>query len=95
MSRLKKYGSVPSLFGAEPQSKCLEKESRWSDEPWQPGEIPTRTGTLRPVWGPLDQKPMPYGEFLGVQKPCSCYGKGYSPIEIVDEEGRETKVKQK
>ena len=95
MSRLKKYSSVPSLFGAEPQSRELRKESRWSDMPWQPGEIPMRNGSLMPVYGPLDQKPMPYGEFLGVQKPCECSGQGYSPIKKVDSEGRETKVKQK
>jgi hypothetical protein len=98
MSRLKNHPGVPSLFGPERQADGLKKTSRWGDQAWKPGEIPVNgpgsVGSLRTVWGPLDQPRQPYGEFLGVQKPVK-NGTGYSPIEIVEIEGRETSTKQK
>lgn len=93
MSRLKKYASVPSLLGEE-VSNSLRKQNRYGMDAWQPGEIPTRTGSLRPVTGPLDDMPQPHGEFMAIQKPKN-RGIGYSPIDIVDVEGHETNRKQK
>lgn len=71
MSRLKSYGGVPSLMGSEPAPHCLKKQSRYGGKPWQPGEIPTRNGTLLVINQPLDAKPAPYGEFYGIEKPTS------------------------
>ena len=98
MSRLKNHGSVPSLFGPEPQAKKLDKQPCWPDKPWQPGQIPLcspgNVGSLCTVHGPLDQPAQPYGEFMGVQKPVNSH-EGYSPVQIVDLEGHETKRNQK
>ncbi len=94
MSRLKKHAAVPSLFGAEPLSASLKKQPRYSNKPWQPGEIPRKEGFAQiPVIQALDDTPQPYGEFFAVQKPEN-RGKGYSPVQIVDVEGHETKRKQ-
>lgn len=61
----------PSPVSEPSQSAALKKQDRYGSEPWQPGEIPTRTGSLRPITGPLDAKRAPYGEFLGVEKPTN------------------------
>jgi hypothetical protein len=94
MSRLKKHANVPSLLGSDPLSTRLKHQNPYGQEPWKPGEIPSmRTGSRNPVYGSVDDKPQPYGEMLAVQKPEN-FGKGYSPIGIVDVEGKETKTKQ-
>lgn len=93
MSRLKSYPNVPSLLDGEPP-RGLKKQTRYGNKPWCPGEIPTRHGSCITVIEAFDEKGMPYGEFMGVQKPMT-RGFGYSPVQIVDVEGRETSVKQK
>ena len=94
MSRLKGYGGVVSLFGSENPPHCLKKQSRYSGDPWVPGEIPTRHGTCNTVYAALDDPKQPWGEFMGVQTPENSFGRGYSPVNIVDEEGRETDIKK-
>lgn len=92
MSRLKKHANVPTLLGSEPLSGVLKFTDRYSQQPWQPGEIPVRrNGTLIVASRAHDDKNMPYGEFWGVEKPCN-HGDGYPSIDIVDLEGNETKT---
>jgi hypothetical protein len=56
-----------SVHAAEP---ALKKQSRYGNEPWNPGEIPTRTGSLMPVTEPIEVPVnAAYGEFLGIETP--------------------------
>ena len=89
-----KLGKI-TIFGpaAESNGPALKKQSRYGP-PWTAGEIPNQTGSLIPIFAAHDQSAQPYGEFMGIQKPANI-GKGYSPINIVDLEGNETKRKQK
>jgi hypothetical protein len=58
---------VGSVLAPEPS---LKKQSRYGNAPWQPGEIPTRTGSLMPITEPIEVPVnAPYGEFLGVEVP--------------------------
>jgi hypothetical protein len=82
MTRRKRRISVtdiaPAVVGigaAAFASPALKKQSRYSDTPWQPGEIPTRSGSLMPVTGRLDAGRAPYGEFMGVECPGN-HGRG-------------------
>lgn len=63
---------VPTVAGvlSRPEGE-LKKQSRYGSDPWKPGEIPTRTGSLRPITGRLDEKPAAYGQFMCVRKPDS------------------------
>ena len=73
----KKNTAVPiglAMAAADPAypSSALKKESGYGHEPWKPGELPVKGGSLRKVIGRLDDSTrMPYGEYLGVQKPDS------------------------
>jgi hypothetical protein len=70
--------SISVVIGgySEPKEPALKKQSHYGCDEWKPGEIPTRTGSLRPVITPTGQSRQPYGEFMGVQKPTST-GKGF------------------
>jgi hypothetical protein len=93
-TRLKKYRGLPHVLGPEPVERKLKEQPSYGQTPWKPGERPSPRNYGRlPVYGGIDDKPQPYGEFFAVQKPAN-RGTGYSPIEKVDLEGRETKVKQ-
>lgn len=95
MSRLKKHTNVPVMFGGEPLPGKLTRQPDYGQTPWKPGDIPsTRNGSRIPVYGMIDEKPVKYGETMGVQLPEN-RGDGYSPVKLVDVEGRETKRKQK
>ena len=98
MKRKKVTAVVPAVPVASPVAEAshstLKKQDRYGSKPWQPGEIPTRAGSLMPIIGPLDERDRPYGEFLAVERPTN-RGDGYSPIAIVDSEGHETQHKQK
>lgn len=82
----KHIASVPSVLGLEPTK--LKKQERYGQKPWQPGEIPTRSGSLMPIHGRLDMPSAPHREFLEVRKPENL-GLGY-PLKM-DVEGSETK----
>ena len=70
----KKNTAVPiglAMAAADPAypSSALKKESGYGHEPWKPGELPVKGGSLRKVIGRLDDSTRtPYGEYLGVQK---------------------------
>lgn len=97
MSRVsKRYAGrgVPIMFAGEPLPGKLTHSSDYGQTPWKPGDIPsTRAGSRIPVHGMIDEKPVKYGETMGVQLPEN-RGEGYSPVQIVDVEGHETKRKQ-
>jgi hypothetical protein len=94
MSRLKKHKNIPVMFGGEPLPGKLTHQPDYGQTPWKPGDIPSmRNGSRIPVYGGIDDKPTPYGEVLGVQLPANI-GEGYSPVQLVDVEGHETKRKQ-
>lgn len=68
-------GFLISAEYSHPAEPALKKQSRWSDKPWKPGEIPTKQGTLRTINGP--ERKTPYGEFMGVECPVS-RGEGWA-----------------
>lgn len=70
---MRKHKIAPPVAVMEfaPIERALDKQSPYSDKPWQPGQIPRGTGSLMPITGPLDASRGAYGEFMAVDKPVS------------------------
>lgn len=63
--------ATPADCAPEVASAVLKKQPRYGDENWQPNEIPTR-GSLRPVYGPLVDRPKSaYNERMGIERPTN------------------------